>query len=144
MEGFVRHHGDGEVANLGAVMMRLVVSARDTNGAFSVGEFRGAEGAWTIPHIHREHEEAFQVLEGSFDFLMGDREVEATQGSFVLVPRGTPHLMRARAGGGALLTLWAPGGLEEMFLELGRLPAASITDPQVRAEISKRYDSVPV
>jgi len=30
-----------------------------------------------------------------------------------------------------------------MFLHLGRLPADSITDPQVRHEISKRFDSVP-
>ena len=52
--------------------------------------------------------------------------------------------MRARDGGGALLTLWAPGVLEEMFLELGRLPAASLTDPKVRAEVSRRYDSIPV
>ena len=144
MEAFVQDPDQGEVANLGAVTMRVVVTSDQTNGAFSVAEFRGAAGPWTIPHIHRELEEAFQVLEGTFDFVVGDGEVEATQGSFVLVPRGTPHLMRARDGGGALLTLWAPGGLEEMFLELGRLPADSLTDPKVRAEVSKRYDSVPV
>ncbi len=31
-----------------------------------------------------------------------------------------------------------------MFLELGALPAETITDPKVRAEIAQRYDSVPV
>jgi hypothetical protein len=31
-----------------------------------------------------------------------------------------------------------------MFLELGGLPAETITDPKVRAEIAHRYDSVPV
>jgi hypothetical protein len=84
------------------------------------------------------------VLEGSFDFTLGDHEVEAKPGAFVLVPRGMPHIMRAQPGGGALLVLWTPGGLEEMFLELGRLPAASITNPAVRAEIAKRHDSLPV
>jgi hypothetical protein len=52
--------------------------------------------------------------------------------------------MRAGPGGGALLVLWAPGGLEEMFLELGRLPAESITDRAVRADIAGHHDSVPV
>ena len=46
--------------------------------------------------------------------------------------------------GGALLVIFAPGGLEEMFMELGRLPADGITDPDVRAEIASRYDSLPV
>ena len=44
----------------------------------------------------------------------------------------------------ALLCLWGPGGLEEMFLELARLSADSITNPEVRAEIAERHDSVPV
>ena len=39
--------------------------------------------------------------------------------------------------------LMVPGGLEEMFLELGTLPPDSITDPAVRAAISARYDSSP-
>jgi len=144
MEGYLLDQTHGEVANLGVVSMRLLVSAAQTNGAFAVAEFRGSEGSWTVPHLHRGLEESFYVLEGTFGFTLGDRDVEAKQGAFVLVPRETPHIMRAGPGGGALLTLWAPGGLEEMFLELGRLPAESITDRAVRAEIAKRYDSVPV
>jgi quercetin dioxygenase-like cupin family protein len=144
MEGYFLDQTHGEVANLGVVNMRLLVSKAQTNGAFAVAEFRGPQGSWTVPHIHRGLEESFYVLEGTFGFTLGDREVEAKQGAFVLVPRGTPHIMRAGPGGGALLTLWAPGGLEEMFLELGRLPAESITDRAVRAEIAKRHDSVPV
>jgi quercetin dioxygenase-like cupin family protein len=144
MDGYVVDRTHGEVANLGVVTMRLLVSKAQTNGAFAVAEFRGSQGSWTVPHVHQGLEESFYVLEGTFEFSLGDRRVEAEQGAFVLVPRGTPHIMRAGPGGGALLTLWAPGGLEEMFLELGRLPAESITDPAVRAEIAKRHDSVPV
>lgn len=60
-----------------------------------------------------------------------------------MVPRGTRHVFSA-ATDGVVLVLWTPGGLAQMFLELGRLPADSITDPAIRAEISQRYDSVPV
>jgi quercetin dioxygenase-like cupin family protein len=144
MDGYFLDQTHGEVANLGVVSMRLLVSNAQTNGAFAVAEFRGSQGSWTVPHVHQGLEESFYVLEGTFEFSLGDRQVEAKQGAFVLVPRGTPHIMRAGPGGGALLTLWAPGGLEEMFLELGRLPAESITDRAVRAEIAKRHDSVPV
>jgi mannose-6-phosphate isomerase-like protein (cupin superfamily) len=144
MEGYFVNEAQGEVADLGVVRMRLIVSKAQTNGAFGVAEFRGSEGSWTVPHIHQEMEESFYVLEGTFAFTCGDRDFEAKEGAFVLVPRGMPHVMRAGPGGGALLALFAPGGLEEMFLELGRLPADSLTNPDVRAEIAKRHDSVPV
>jgi hypothetical protein len=50
----------------------------------------------------------------------------------------------AARGRGRFLTLMVPGGLEEMFFELGNLPANAIRDPAVRRAISERYDSVPV
>lgn len=124
--------------------MRLILSTEEANGAYSLAEFRGAEGTWTVLHVHQRMEESFYVLEGTFIFTIGDREVEAKRGDFLFVPRGTRHLMRAGVGGGALLVIFAPGGLERMFLELGRLPADSITNPAVRAEISKGHDSIPV
>jgi quercetin dioxygenase-like cupin family protein len=144
VSGYFLDQSEGEVADLGIVTVRVVVPSAQTNGAFSVAEFHGQEGAWTIPHVHQRMEESFYVLGGEFDFTCGDRHLEAKEGSFVLVPRGTPHVMSARAGGGALLAVFAPGGLEEMFLELGRLPADSIKDPAVRAEIASRFDAVPV
>ncbi len=144
MNGYFLDQAHGEVADLGVIRMRLIVSGEETNGAFAVAEFRGAEGVWTVPHIHQRMEESFYVLEGTFVFTVGDRDLEAKQGAFLKVPRGTPHIMRAGPSGGALLALFTPAGLEKMFMELGRLPRASITDPEVRAEIGKRHDSVPV
>lgn len=144
MDGYFVNQAQGEVTDLGAISMRLLVPSSETNGAFAAAEFRGSEGRWTIPHVHERLEESFFVLEGTFVFTCGDHELEAKQGAFVMVPRGTPHVLSAGSGGGALFTLWTPGGLEEMFKELGRLPAASITDPVVRSEIAQRHDSVPV
>lgn len=144
MEGYFLDETQGEVADFGVVGMRLIISKAETGGSFAIAEFRGAAGPWTVPHFHRSLEESFYVLEGSFGFTLGAAEVEAEEGAFVMVPRGTSHAMRAGPDGGALLTLWAPGGLEEMFLELARLPADSITNSAVRAEIARRYDSIPV
>jgi mannose-6-phosphate isomerase-like protein (cupin superfamily) len=36
------------------------------------------------PHIHREREEAFYVLTGSFTFTLGREEFEVGEGGFVL------------------------------------------------------------
>jgi quercetin dioxygenase-like cupin family protein len=133
----------GDVLDLGIVSLRLLATAEQTTGAFAVGEFSGEEGPWTVPHVHQHTEESFYVLDGAFTFTVGGDEVEAGPGAFVAVPRGTSHVLRAAPGGGRLLTLWVPGGLEAMFVELSRMPPGSLRDPEVRKAISARFDSVP-
>jgi quercetin dioxygenase-like cupin family protein len=79
-----------------------------------------------VPHVHEKSEESFYVLDGTFTFTLAEEDVEVRPGAFILVPRGVPHEMRAGAGGGRLLTLWTPGGLEAMFVELSRDPQADV------------------
>jgi quercetin dioxygenase-like cupin family protein len=134
----------GDTFDLGNITMRLLVGTDQTNGAFAVGEFGGGEGPWTVLHRHEKTDESFYVLDGNFTFTLGDDEVQAGPGSFILVPRSTKHVMRAHPGGGRFLTLWTPGGLEAMFVELSRMSADSLRDPDVRKAISARFDSIPV
>jgi quercetin dioxygenase-like cupin family protein len=133
----------GDTFELGNITMRLLVGTDQTNGAFALGEFAGGEGQWTVLHTHENTEESFYVLDGSFTFTVGDDDFQAGPGSFILVPRSTKHVMRAEPGGGRFLTLWTPGGLEAMFVELSRMPADSLRDPDVRRAISARFDSIP-
>jgi quercetin dioxygenase-like cupin family protein len=135
---------EGRAVDLGITQMRVLAAGEaTTNRAFTLAEFTGGEGLWTVPHIHRGMEESFYVLGGEFTFPVGEKVIHAGPGSYVLVPRGTRHEISASAGGGRLLVLMVPGGLEEMFFELATLPPDGITDPAVRAAISARYDSIP-
>jgi quercetin dioxygenase-like cupin family protein len=136
--------GEGPSVELGVVTMRVLMGSDDVpaNG-FTLTEFSGGEGAWTVPHLHREMEESFFVLDGTFTFSVGTQRHQATPGAYLLVPRGTAHAISAGANGGRLLVLMVPGGLEHMFFELGTLPPNAIRDPEIRAAISARYDSVP-
>jgi quercetin dioxygenase-like cupin family protein len=133
----------GDTFELGNITMRLLVGTDQTNGAFALGEFAGGEGPWTVLHTHENTEESFYILDGSFTFTVGNDDFQAGPGSFILVPRSTKHVMRAEPGGGRFLTLWTPGGLEAMFVELSRMPADSLRDPDVRRAISARFDSIP-
>ena len=135
---------EGHSGDLGIVKMRVILPSAATEGSFSVMDFSGGEGPWTVLHVHNHCEESFFVLEGSFTFTLNDKQVEVAAGDYVLVPRGTPHMMVGGPEGGRLLTSYVPGGNEEMFIELSELPLGSITDPAVRAAISAKYDSVPV
>lgn len=144
--GHVVRPGEGRSVDLGVARMRVLAAGEHLTGnRFSLTEFAGsASGGWTVPHLHREMEESFYVLEGSFTFTVGEGRHDTGAGSFVLVPRGTPHMIEAHEGGGRFLVVSCPGGLEEMFFDLGGLPRESITDPAVRREVASRYDSVPV
>ncbi|HZO67035.1 MAG TPA: cupin domain-containing protein [Kribbellaceae bacterium] len=136
--------GQGRTVDLGVARMRLLAGAESTD-AFALTEFWGtSEGAWTVPHVHREFEESFFVLDGRFTFTVGEEAIVAEPGTYVLVSRGTAHTITAAEGGGRFLTLMVPGGLEEMFFELGELPPNAIRDPAARTAISARYDSIPV
>ena len=136
--------GEGRTVNLGVTQMRLLAAGEaTTDRAFTLAEFTGSQGSWTVPHIHREMEESFYVLDGTFTFAVGEEEIAVGPGAYILVPRGTRHGITAGADGGRLLTLMVPGGLEEMFIELADLPPDSITDPAMRAAISARHDSLP-
>src|SRR5215210_3283608 len=42
-------------------------------------------------HVHPETDEAFYVADGDATFQLGDREVRATAGCLVFVPRGLAH-----------------------------------------------------
>ena len=137
--------GQGRSVDLGVVQMRVLAGGDDTDKAFTLAEFFGSgEGAWTVPHVHRAMEESFYVLDGLFTFTVAGHPIKATSGTYILVPRGTAHTITAGEGGGRFLTLMVPGGLEEMFFELGRLGSNAIRDPAARAAISARYDSIPV
>ena len=132
--------------DLGVAQMRVLASGdTTTGGAIALTEFAGTgEGAWTVPHLHRGFEESFFILDGLFTFTVGEEAIAASPGMYILVPRSTEHKISTAAGGGRFLTLMVPGGLEEMFFELGRLPPNVIRDPATRAAISARYDSIPV
>ncbi len=124
--------------------MRVLVE-HEAGDAFALVEFSGAEGPWTIPHVHRWTSESFFVLDGTFDFVCGGGDrVTARSGDYFLVPVGSPHMITAGHGGGTLLSIMAPAGLQEMFKALSQLPVGSLRDPDTRRDMAQNYDSSPV
>ncbi len=72
-------------------------------------------------HVHREHADAFHVLEGTFRFQVGEETYDRGPGSFVLVPPGVPHKFSNPFDAGArLLNLHAPGSRFGDYLRAGR------------------------
>jgi len=68
-----------------------------TSDAFVIAEWRdpgGPPGPPRLiapPHLHRNDDEAWYVLQGTLRVRVGQEEVEARAGSAVFVPRRTAH-----------------------------------------------------
>ncbi len=134
----VRRPGEGAaIPMIGTVK----VSQPESDGAFEIIEYTGP--AIPPPHVHRDRDEAFYIIEGSFRFLLGAEELEAPAGSLVHVRRGTRHGFTATADARALLIV-APAGLEGFFRELGEGLAAGRSAPELRASLAGRYDAEPL
>ena len=119
--------GEGQTADLGVIQMRVLAAGEATTSrAFTLAEFTGGQGTWTVPHIHRETQESFFILDGEFTFAVGEQEIPACRGHTSWCARNPArdHRRRRRR---AALALMVPGGLEEMFFELADLPPDSIT-----------------
>lgn len=95
-------------------------TGEQTAGAYTLLE-QSCAGAPPPLHVHDDEEEAFYVLDGSLDVHIGDEVVEATAGSFCLVPRGTVHSFRSTSETPArMLVLLSPPGFERFFEEAER------------------------
>jgi mannose-6-phosphate isomerase-like protein (cupin superfamily) len=118
----------------------LRASAADTGGSFEIIDYKGP--AVPPPHIHREHDEIFYILEGRFSFIIGHATKDAGAGSLVWVPRGTRHGFSVQPGSRALLVT-IPAGLEGFFEELGKGLTEGKTSDEIRAALADKYDSIP-
>ena len=70
------------------------ITAEDTGGAFSVEETFVKPGTEPSPYRHNQEDEGFYILEGQYEFKIGDHLTLASVGSFLFVPGGIPHMYK--------------------------------------------------
>lgn len=133
--------GDGKVLT-NPIGGRMVTKVRDedTSGAYSVHDNIIPPGSpGPRPHLHRNHEEAFYVLEGELTVRMGQRTITAPVGSFVVVPRGVVHQpSNPGTEPTRVLLIFSPAGMDRIFEEAAerRMPLQAVpTDPAVLGEL---------
>jgi quercetin dioxygenase-like cupin family protein len=137
--------GEGKVLSARGSTMFFKATHASTNGAFSFMERTlPPSGRKPPPHIHTDCEEAFYVLDGEIEFILGDDTIIGRPGSFVLVPGGVSHTFgNAGAAPSRLLVLHAPA-MDAYFEELhtlwsGQLPPS----PADERALMKRHGMEP-
>ena len=110
-----------------STVTELLATRAQTGGV--LGLFRQTIPSQSGPpvHIHRDADEFFYVVNGNFDFKLGDRIVNAPAGSVVFIPKDTEHtFINKGTEPGVLLVGVTPAGLEQKFVEWQRGDAETV------------------
>ena len=120
--------------------MKVMMPAEHTGGTFSalVGEIKPGEGP--PPHLHRDREEYFFVLEGTYDLSVNGSHTTIGPGTLVFVPRGTVHAFKnVGTGVGKVLEWTIPGNNYAYFRAIHEMEAGGGFDPERLAEINREF-----
>ena len=107
----------------------ILISTDDTNGTYSAIEAKVFPDGGPIPHVQTKEHEGFYVIDGIITFNVDGNEIVAKPGTFVNVPPYVTHGFKNNTNSVAkMLIILAPGGLENLFIEVGR----EVSDTNIR------------
>ncbi len=142
MSQFLIRPGEGTHVSMGGLAVGLALPSGRTGNALAITEQDLDAGRLIPPHRHEHEDEYLLVLEGTLGARIGDEEVEAARGSYLIAPRRSFHAYWNPTDEPVrFLGIVSPGGFEGYFEELGR--AFATDDPEVvgtrRRELATRY-----
>jgi quercetin dioxygenase-like cupin family protein len=106
---------------LAGSVIDILVQSSLTAGEFSVVLIKDQPGGGPRVMIHTRETETFYVLEGNYEFQIGDKTYPAGPGQIVVNPIGVAHGFKVVGDKpGTLLVTYTPGGFEDFFLTWGR------------------------
>ncbi|WP_199922944.1 cupin domain-containing protein [Streptomyces sp. NRRL B-24484] len=138
--------GDGETIVLGTTRMRILEDGSRTGHRLAIAESVLAPHTQGPPqHRHTRHDEGFYVLAGTVRFTVGDEDHDATAGTLVMVPPGTPHTFANPTDRPAvMLSTFTPDLYVQYFRDLRDVLAAGRPlTPQATSDAMSRYATEP-
>ena len=100
------------------------VTGDQSAGGLTAIDAVSAPGEGPPLHLHKEQDEFIYTLEGAYQVKLGDDLIEAPPGSFVFIPRNTPHTWQNVGEGPArFVAALVPASVEfeEFFLRYSEL-----------------------
>lgn len=121
------------------VAVDVLADSSQTGGQYTAYRCTVPPQVGPPPHRHDGFDEAFYVVSGSFELLVGDTSHTAGPGSFVFIPRGEVHTFRnVGESEGQFLGTATPGGHEMFFEDADRLSASGALTLEAVLEICAR------
>ncbi|MEU5323762.1 cupin domain-containing protein [Streptomyces sp. NPDC021056] len=138
--------GDGETIVVGTTRMRVLEDGSHTGHRLAIAESVLAPHTQGPPqHRHTRHDEGFYILSGTVRFTVEDEDYDATAGTLVMVPPGTPHTFANLTGQPAvMLSTFTPDLYVQYFRDLqDMLAGGRPLTPQANIDAMSRYATEP-
>ncbi len=118
--------GEGPTLQAFGDTVQVKLSGDETGGSLILGLATTPAGHGPPPHIHRNEDELFIIIEGSFRFLRGDAWSDPVgPGTVVYTPRGVRHTFQnAGTSPGRHWVMATPSGFERFFSQCAEVFAA--------------------
>ncbi|MFJ9150829.1 cupin domain-containing protein [Streptomyces sp. NPDC102270] len=138
--------GGGETIVLGTTHMRVLEDGSHTGHRLAIAESVLAPHTQGPPqHRHAQHDEGFYILSGTVRFTIGDEQYDATAGTLVMVPPGSPHTFANLTDHPAvMLSTFTPDLYVQYFRDLQEVLAdGRPLTPQANIDAMSRYATEP-
>ncbi len=144
---FIQHApGRGKTYSAVGDKYVMLATGEQTGEAYCLAEATVPPGGGPPPHYHTREEETFYVMEGEITFTVESHTVVGGPGTFVQVPRGTPHAFKNQSTAPArMLIQCVPSGFEKFMAEFAtELPSPDAPPlPPSPVEIEKLLTLAP-
>jgi mannose-6-phosphate isomerase-like protein (cupin superfamily) len=108
-----------EALRIADATVRVLVSSKESVGSYTICQVETNSSGGPPLHKHGYEDGFFYILEGDFQFQIGDRQQAAPKGTSLFIPRRTPYAFHNRAPGiGRFLLLSQPGGMDLFFQDV--------------------------
>ena len=118
----------------------MLLHGAESGGQFGAFVVHHAVIAENPPCAHQGFAKLLYILDGQYEFRVGDAISAAGRADWSWCPRGSQHAFTTTTTGGRVLFVCSPSGNEEMFLEIGALGPQPT--PEQLAQISARFHTI--
>jgi len=95
---------------------RLLISSKQTGGAYELMYFVAPPGVGSPMHMHQHEDECAHMLEGEIEGLVGGHLIRTPAGSALHLPQKVPHGFRSVGSVPARFLMWVtPGNLSGFY-----------------------------
>jgi quercetin dioxygenase-like cupin family protein len=131
IEPLISLPGEGEKVTANGIEIFMKAKAQETNGLWSMIEYVLPPSLpGPPPHYHKKTQEMFYVLQGTLQFLVDRKTIDAPSGTLVVVPEGSVHTFKNITNDKVRFQVWmSPGGMEQYFLDVQELIKSEPTWP---------------
>ena len=122
--------------------IQFKLGGAQTGGSLVVGLVTVQPGGGPPPHVHRNEDELFMILESRFNVFTNGEWTEVGPGGVAYIPRGTVHMFRNVGDTtGRFWALATPSGFETFFAKCADVfSAGGPPDMQRILEICGEHD----